>query len=95
MLYLPQTGIITPGRMDVKASIEMLIWVALGGRGNLKGAVIGALVVNALYNLFTSWMPEAWSYILGALYIITVLYMKSGIVGIQLPKMRLKLKIHH
>jgi urea transport system permease protein len=82
MLYLPQTGIITPGRMDVKSSIEMLIWVALGGRGNLKGAVLGALVVSALYNLFTSLMPEAWPYILGILYIVTVLYLKKGIVGL-------------
>jgi urea transport system permease protein len=82
MLYLPQTGIITPGRMDVKSSVEMLVWVALGGRGNLKGAVVGALIVNALYSLFTSLMPEAWPYILGALYIITVLYLSNGIVGI-------------
>jgi urea transport system permease protein len=82
MVYLPQTGIITPGRMDVKASIEMLVWVALGGRGNLKGAVIGALIVNALYSLFTSIMPEAWQYILGTLYIITVLYLNNGIVGV-------------
>ncbi|MCD7973024.1 MAG: urea ABC transporter permease subunit UrtC [Candidatus Azobacteroides sp.] len=82
MLYLPQTGIITPGRMDVKASIEMLIWVALGGRGNLKGAIIGALIVNLLYNLFTSLIPEAWPYILGLLYIITVLYLNNGIMGL-------------
>jgi urea transport system permease protein len=70
----------------------MLIWVALGGRGNLKGAVIGALIVNALYSLFTSWMPEAWPYILGILYIITVLYLKNGIEGIKLPK---QFKINH
>jgi urea transport system permease protein len=82
MLYLPQTGIITPGRMDVKASIEMLIWVALGGRGNLKGAILGALVVNALYSLFTSLVPQAWPYVLGALYLVTVLYMPRGLVGL-------------
>ncbi len=81
MLYLPQTGIITPGRMDVKASIEMLIWVALGGRGNLKGAVIGTLFVNLLYSIFTSLIPEAWPYILGILYIVTVLYLNEGILG--------------
>lgn len=82
MLYLPLTGIITPGRMDVKASIEMLIWVALGGRGNLKGALVGALAVNLLYSLFTSWIPEAWPYVLGALYIITVLYLNNGVTGL-------------
>jgi urea transport system permease protein len=93
MLYLPQTGIITPGRMDVKASIEMLIWVALGGRGNLKGAVLGALIVNVLYSLFTSLMPEAWPYILGALYIITVLYMDNGVMGLwEILSRKLKIK---
>lgn len=82
MLYLPQTGIITPGRMDVKASIEMLVWVALGGRGNLKGAVVGALLINVLYSLFTSLMPEAWPYMLGFLYIAAVLFMPQGIMGL-------------
>ncbi len=82
MLYLPQTGIVTPGRMDVRASIEMLIWVALGGRGSLKGAIIGALIVNLLYSIFTSLMPEAWPYILGALYVIVVLYLDKGVLGL-------------
>lgn len=82
MLYLPQTGIVTPGRMDVKASIEMLIWVALGGRGNLKGAIVGALIVNVLYSIFTSLMPDAWLFVLGTLYILTVLYMKNGVLGL-------------
>ncbi len=67
--------------MDVKASIEMLIWVALGGRGSLKGAVVGALLVSLLYSLFTSWMPDAWPYILGLLYVVTVLYFQKGILG--------------
>ncbi len=82
MLYLPQTGIVTPGRMDVRASIEMLIWVALGGRGSLKGAIIGALIVNLLYSIFTSLMPEAWPYILGALYVVVVLYLDKGVLGL-------------
>jgi len=82
MLYLPQTGIVTPNRMDVTASVEMLIWVALGGRGNLKGAVIGALVVNLLYSLFTSIIPEAWPYMLGLMYVVTVLYLKQGLLGL-------------
>ena len=80
ILYVPQTGIITPGRMDVRASIEIIIWVALGGRGNLKGAVLGALLVNLLYSIFTSWLPGSWLYILGILFIITVLYLDKGLV---------------
>ena len=84
MLYVPQTGIITPGRMDVKASIEMIIWVALGGRGKLKGAVLGALLVNFLYSVFTSVLPGSWLYVIGILFIVTVLYLDQGIIG--LPK---------
>ena len=79
--------------MSVRASIEMFIWVALGGRGNLKGAIIGALIVNMLYSIFTSLMPEAWPYILGLLYIITVLYMKKGILGL-IASIRLKWRLN-
>lgn len=82
ILYIPQTGIITPGRMDVQASIEMVIWVALGGRGNLKGAVIGALLVNMLYSIFTSLFPGAWLYILGGIFVVTVLFLDKGIIGL-------------
>ncbi|SEM02898.1 amino acid/amide ABC transporter membrane protein 2, HAAT family [Chitinophaga rupis] len=82
MLYVPQTGIITPGRMDVKASVEMLMWVALGGRGNLKGAVIGALLVNCVYSYCTSVFPQGWLFILGMLYILTVLYFDKGFLGL-------------
>ncbi|PUZ24637.1 amino acid/amide ABC transporter membrane protein 2, HAAT family [Chitinophaga costaii] len=82
MLYVPQTGIITPGRMDVKASVEMVMWVALGGRGNLKGAVIGALLVNYLYSICTSLFPDSWLYILGFFFVITVLFFDKGLVGV-------------
>lgn len=81
MLYMPQTGIITPGRMDVQASIEMIIWVALGGRGKLKGAVVGALLLNLMYSVFTTVLPSSWLYILGGLFVITVLYLPKGLVG--------------
>ncbi|MCF0056093.1 urea ABC transporter permease subunit UrtC [Dyadobacter sp. CY356] len=81
MLYAPQTGIITPGRMDVRASVEMVMWVALGGRGKLKGAVLGALVVNFLYSICTSLFPDSWLFILGFLFVITVLYFDKGFLG--------------
>ena len=88
MLYVPQTGIITPGRMDVTASVEMLMWVALGGRGRLRGAIIGALLVNCLYSLCTSWLPQGWLFVLGGLYVLTVLYFDKGFLGVfeQLQK---------
>lgn len=82
ILYAPQTGIITPGRMDVKASIEMVMWVALGGRGSLKGAIVGALLVNYLYSVCTSMFPESWLYILGILFILTVLFFQKGFWGL-------------
>ena len=82
MLYTPQTGIITPGRMDVTASVEMLMWVALGGRGKLRGAIIGALLVNCLYSLTTSLFPQGWLFILGFLYVLTVLYFEKGFLGL-------------
>lgn len=82
MLYTPQTGIITPGRMDVTASVEMLMWVALGGRGRLRGAIIGALLVNCLYSVCTSLFPQGWLFILGFLYVLTVLYFDKGFLGL-------------
>lgn len=82
MLYVPQTGIITPGRMDVTASVEMLMWVALGGRGRLRGAIIGALLVNCLYSVCTSWLPQGWLFVLGGLYVLTVLYFDKGFLGV-------------
>src|SRR5690606_8520976 len=82
MLYVPQTGIITPGRMDVKASVEMLMWVALGGRGHLKGAILGAISVNCLYSVCTTVFPEGWLFILGVLYVLTVLYFDKGFLGL-------------
>jgi urea transport system permease protein len=91
MLYVPQTGIITPGRMSVTSSVEMLMWVALGGRGKLKGAVIGALLVNCLYSFCTSVFPEGWLFVLGLLYVLTVLYSDKGFIGLfstRFPSLR-------
>jgi len=82
MLYVPQTGIITPGCMDVTASVEILMWVALGGRGKLKGAILGALLINCLYSLCTSFFPQGWLFILGLLYVLTVLYFQEGFLGL-------------
>ncbi len=82
MLYVPQTGIITPGRMDVRSSIEMVIWVAVGGRGTLVGAVVGALGVNLCYSYLTARFPGTWLYFLGSLFIGVVLFFPQGITGV-------------
>jgi urea transport system permease protein len=80
-LYVPQVGIINPSEMQPSNSIEMAIWVAVGGRATLLGAAIGSLVVNAAKSWFTVAVPEAWLYVLGALFIAVTLFVPKGIVG--------------
>jgi len=80
MLYAPQMGIITPARMKVEESIMMVIWVALGGRGRLWGAIFGALLVNYTYSMLTSDMPSAWPFIQGGMFLAVVLLFPQGCV---------------
>jgi urea transport system permease protein len=82
MLYVPQTGIITPGRMDVRASLEMVVWVAVGGRATLMGPILGAVGISLLYSWLTGVMPGAWLYVLGALFIGVVLFLPGGVAGL-------------
>lgn len=81
-LYVPQVGIINPGEFSPINSIEIVIWVAIGGRGTLFGAVIGAVVVNYAKTYFTGAFPEIWLFMLGALFVISTLYLPQGIVGV-------------
>jgi urea transport system permease protein len=81
-LYVPQVGIINPGEMSPAASIEMAIWAAVGGRGTLIGAVIGAFFVNGTKSVFTAVWPEGWLYVLGALFIAVTLFLPAGLVGL-------------
>jgi urea transport system permease protein len=81
-LYVPQVGIINPGEMSPSNSIEMVIWVATGGRGTLIGPVIGAAVVNGMKTLFTNIFPEYWLYVLGLTFVLVTLFMPTGIVGL-------------
>ena len=69
MLYVPQVGIITPAQIGVLPSLEMVIWVAVGGRGTLVGAIVGAVAVNYGRSVFTNYFPEAWPFILGGLFV--------------------------
>jgi urea transport system permease protein len=86
MLYVPQTGIITPGRMDVQASIEMVVWAAVGGRGTLIGPAIGAILVNLLYSFLTGAFPGTWLYFLGFLFVAVVVFIPNGLIGLlRLP----------
>lgn len=81
-LYVPQVGIINPGEMSTENSIEMVIWVATGGRGTLIGPIIGAGAVNGLKTWFTSVLPEFWLYALGLIFVLTTLFLPQGIVGL-------------
>ncbi|MPY73504.1 MAG: urea ABC transporter permease subunit UrtC [Alphaproteobacteria bacterium] len=80
-LYVPQVGIINPGEFAPANSIEAVIWVAVGGRGTLYGAVIGGVLVNLSKTWLTGAAPEIWLYFLGALFVLVTLLLPKGIVG--------------
>lgn len=81
-LYVPQIGIINPSEFAPLNSIEIVICVAVGGRGTLYGAVVGAVLVNYAKTYFTTAIPEAWNYVLGALFVLVTLFLPRGIVGL-------------
>src|SRR3954451_23711321 len=81
-LYVPQIGIINPSEFSSANSIEIAIWVSVGGRGSLVGAVLGAGLVNAAKTWLTGAAPELWLFVLGALFILVTLAMPAGVVGL-------------
>src|SRR5215467_1655587 len=86
-LYVPQVGIINPSEMSPANSIEIAIWVAVGGRGTLLGPVIGAALVNGAKSFFTQSFPEYWLFFLGLLFILVTLFLPKGVAGI-IPMLR-------
>ena len=80
-LYVPQVGIINPSEFQPLNSIELVVWVAVGGRGTLYGAALGAVVVNYAKTVFTGALPEVWLFALGALFVLVTLALPKGIVG--------------
>ena len=92
-LYVPQVGIINPGEMSPANSIEIAIWVAVGGRATLIGPVIGAVIVNLSKSYFTQAFPDYWLFLLGALFVLVTLFLPDGVVGLwkkTMNKMRSK-----
>jgi len=81
ILFVPQVGIISPSSMGVVPSIEMVIWVAVGGRGTLIGAILGALLVGYGKSFFSETYPDIWQYFLGLLFVGSVLLFPQGLVG--------------
>jgi urea transport system permease protein len=81
-LYVPQVGIINPSEMMTEKSLEAVVWVAVGGRGTLIGPIIGAILVNYLKSWATTKFPDYWLIIMGASFVLVVLFMPKGIVGL-------------
>src|ERR1700722_14448748 len=81
-LYVPQVCIINPKEFSPANSIEAVIWVAVGGRGTLSGAILGAVLVNLGKTYFTSAIPSLWLYALGAMFIFVTLFLPRGIMGL-------------
>jgi len=81
-LFVPQVGIINPSEMAPDKSLEAVVWCAVGGRGSLVGPILGAICVNALKSYATRAFAEQWLYILGGLFIVVVLFMPRGLVGL-------------
>ncbi len=84
-LFVPQVGIISPANLGVVPSIEMVLWVAIGGRGTLAGAVVGALAVSWMRSIFSEAYPESWLYLLGAMFVASVVFVPKGVVGSMEP----------
>ena len=81
-LYVPQVGIINPSEMSPANSIEIAIWVAVGGRGTLAGGALGAGLVNGAKSFFTQAFPEYWLFFLGLLFILVTLFLPQGVLGL-------------
>ncbi len=79
-LYVPQVGIVNPSEMQPSSSVEIAIWVAVGGRGTLAGAILGAFLVNGAKSWLTVAFPTAWLFVLGAMFVLVVLVVPGGIV---------------
>ncbi|MGL6201864.1 MAG: urea ABC transporter permease subunit UrtC [Lachnospiraceae bacterium] len=97
-IFVNFNGSITPSQMTISYSITMVIWVALGGRGTLVGAILGAFLVNLCeYNMSSGSLVEIWQYIIGGLFVVTILFFKDGIMGIvtkQIPALVRRLRDH-
>ena len=81
-LYVPQVGIINPSEFAPANSIEAVIWVAVGGRGTLSGAILGAVLVNLGKTWLTGALPEIWLFALGGLFIVVTLFLPRGLIGL-------------
>lgn len=95
-LFVNFNGSITPSQMTISFSITMIIWVAIGGRGTVLGALIGAFFINICeFNLSSGALASVWQYIIGAIFCVTILFFKGGIMGLvteQIPALVRKMR---
>jgi urea transport system permease protein len=82
MLFVLHVGIISPSMMGIVPSIEMVLWVAIGGRGTLVGAALGAILMNWAKSEFSTAYPEGWTMFMGLLFVVVVVFMPKGIAGL-------------
>ncbi len=75
-------GIITPSQIGVLPSLEVVIWVAFGGRGTLWGALLGAISINWLRSVLTGTYPRLWPIILGGLFVVVIMFFPQGLIGV-------------
>lgn len=93
-LFVAQVGIISPAEVGTVFSVEMIIWVAIGGKGTLIGPVLGALAVNGLKTGISENFPEIWSYFIGIVFVAVILWMPRGMISFrEIPK-KIKKKFH-
>lgn len=92
-LYVPQVGIINPGEFTPINSIEVVVWVALGGRATLFGAIFGALIINYAKSWFTVEFPEVWLFALGGIFVLSTMYFPQGVMGFISSKTQLLAKL--
>ena len=81
-LYVPQVGIINPSEFSPLNSLEIVMWVAVGGRGTLYGPILGAILVNYSKTMLTGLLPEIWLFTLGAMFILVTIFMPDGLAGL-------------
>ncbi|WP_310602671.1 urea ABC transporter permease subunit UrtC [Anaerosporobacter sp.] len=91
-LYVTQVGIITPNEVGITPSVEMVIWVAIGGKGTLIGAILGALVVNGFKTVASENFPEMWNYFIGIIFVVVILWLPGGLLSIKELPAKLKNK---
>lgn len=82
-LYVPQVGIIAPYDINISPSVEMVIWVAVGGKATLVGPIIGAFLTNMAKSLISEKFPEIWSYFIGVMFVVVILFLPGGLVSVK------------